>query len=134
MLSDATKYQTLQKEKEEEARHYRVSQENMLKQHEAAVTEQLSNHTTLVEIQKNQIEQLKTEIKTMQRDNEETMRQIIDDANKEIEDIESKNQKSLQQVNDMGLKSKADLQLTKNKLTDTELEIDKLTRQKQDKD
>jgi hypothetical protein len=34
----------------------------------------------------------------------------------------------------MGLKSKADLQLTKNKLTDTELEIDKLTRQKQDKE
>jgi hypothetical protein len=56
------------------------------------------------------------------------MRQIKEDAAKEIEDIESKNQKSLQQVNEMGLKSKADLQLTKNKLTDTELEIDKLTR------
>ena len=81
-----------------------------------------------MEIQKNQIEQLKGEIKNMQKDNEETMRQIKEDAAKEIEDIESKNQKSLQQVNEMGLKSKADLQLTKNKLTDTELEIDKLTR------
>ena len=60
------------------------------------MTEQLKNHTDFVEIQKNQIEQLKLEIKTMQRDNEETMRQILEDAQKEIEDIESKNQKSLQ--------------------------------------
>lgn len=81
----------------------------MLKQHESAVTEQLKNHTDFVEIQKNQIEQLNKEITNMQRDNEETMRQILEDAQKEIEDIESKNQKSLQQVNDMGLKSKADL-------------------------
>lgn len=39
MLEDATRYQELQKAKEEEARRYRQSQEAMLKQHESAVTE-----------------------------------------------------------------------------------------------
>lgn len=70
----------------------------------------------------------------MMRDNAETMKSILEDADTEIQEIESKNQKSLQQVNEMGLRSKADLQLTKNKLTDTDTEIDKLERQIQDKE
>ena len=70
----------------------------------------------------------------MERDNEETMKQINDDAEKEILDIKSKNEKSLKQVNDMELRSKAELQLTKNKLTDTDSEIREKERQIQDKE
>jgi len=70
----------------------------------------------------------------MQKDNAETMRQINDDAQKEIEAIEKKNQTSLTQVHDMGMRSKAELQSTKNRLTDTASEIDKLERQISDKE
>lgn len=66
-------------------------------------------------------------------DNEETMKQIKQDADQEREEIEKKNQNNLSQVSDMGLKSKAELQITRNKLTEVESEIEQLTRQIQDK-
>ena len=69
----------------------------------------------------------------MMEDNEETMKQIKQDADQEREEIEKKNQNNLSQVSDMGLKSKAELQITRNKLTEVESEIEQLTRQIQDK-
>ena len=77
--------------------------------------------------------QLKNEIEEMKRSNAETMRQIDQDANQEIEEIKSKNEANLKQVQDMGLKSKAELQLFRNKLLDVESDIDQLIRQRQDK-
>ena len=47
--------------------------------------------------------------------------------------IDKKNVNSLNQVKDMGLRSKADLQTTKNKLTETSGEIETLNRLIQDK-
>ena len=64
----------------------------------------------------------------MKRDNEEMMNQINDDAGQEICEIEKKNQTSLNQVTDMSLRSKADLQITKNKLTDVQSELKTLMR------
>ena len=69
----------------------------------------------------------------MQRDNQETMNQINQDAESEIREIEKKNQTSLNQVTDMSLRSKADLQITKNKLADVQSDIKLLTRWINDK-
>ena len=63
----------------------------------------------------------------------ETMDQIHKDAKDEEEQIKKKNSNSLTQVTDMGLRSKADLQTTKNKLTETSGEIETLNRLIQDK-
>ena len=133
MLEDASKYQELQSLKEEEARSYQRAQANLFEEHTSRVNEEQKNHNDFVEIQKNQIQQLKTEIKKMMDDNEETMKQIKQDADQEREEIEKKNQNNLSQVSDMGLKSKAELQITRNKLTEVEQEIEQLTRQIQDK-
>jgi hypothetical protein len=76
MLDDATRYQELQKQKEEEQRHYRQSLQTLKDQHESAANDQLKNHNDFVMIQRQQIEHLKAEIETMMKDNEETMRQI----------------------------------------------------------
>lgn len=80
MLEDASKYQELQSQKEEEARSYQRAQANLFEEHTARVNEEQKNHNDFVEIQKNQIQQLKNEIATMKRDNEETMNQIMEDA------------------------------------------------------
>ena len=80
MLEDASKYQELQSQKEEEARSYQRAQANLFEEHTARVIEEQKNHNDFVEIQKNQIQQLKNEIATMKRDNEETMNQIMEDA------------------------------------------------------
>lgn len=54
------------------------------------------------------------------------MDQITKDADKEKQQIEIKHESSLEQVRKMGLKSKAELQTTKNKLTETSSEIETL--------
>ena len=65
----------------------------------------------------------------MKRDNEETMSQIEQDAESEIKEILNKNQTALELVTDMSLRSKADLQITKNKLTDVQSDVKTLDRQ-----
>jgi len=67
---------------------------------------------------------MKREIKQIQKENEEILVQIKEDTNFEITDITKKNDNNKSQVNDMSLKSKAELQLTQNKLGDIENEIE----------
>ena len=64
----------------------------------------------------------------MQKDNQEMMDQIKQDAIDEIREVEKKNQTNLNQVTDMSLRSKADLQITKNKLHDVRNELKTLGR------
>mmetsp|Transcript_20483 Transcript_20483/g.19453 ORF Transcript_20483/g.19453 Transcript_20483/m.19453 type:complete len:107 (+) Transcript_20483:2499-2819(+) len=80
-----------------------------------------------------QTEQLQKEIERMQEDNKEIINQIQQDAEFEIKDIDDKNKQNQTQVQDMSLKSKAELQLTKNKLADLDSDIGKLGRDIQDK-
>lgn len=70
----------------------------------------------------------------MQEDNREIIKQINDDADYEIEEIKKKNVANQTQVQDMSLKSKAELQLTRNKHLDLESDIEKLKRDIQDKE
>lgn len=70
---------------------------------------------------------------TMKEKHAEIMNQIESDASQEVQDILSKNQNDIQKINDLSLKSKADLQLTKNKNNDLDAEIEQLDRDKSDK-
>lgn len=69
----------------------------------------------------------------MKKKHAEIMDQIANDADQEIQDIEKKNQQDITKITDLSLKSKADLQLTKNKNNDLDAEIEQLERDKQDK-
>ena len=55
------------------------------------------------------------------------------DGEEEINEMQMKNQTNLNQVTDMSLRCKADLQITKNKLTDVNAELRTLSRQINDK-
>ena len=65
----------------------------------------------------------------MQRDNNETMQQIEDDAKEEQKEILAKNNAAREQVEYMSFQSKAELQITKNKLTDVQSDVKTLNRQ-----
>jgi cilia- and flagella-associated protein 57 len=97
----------------------------------AAETE---THRKNIEIKKSQIDQKKREILQIIEENEEIIQQITQDTAFEIEDINNKNKNNKTQVGDMSLKSKAELQLTSNKLQDIDSDIDQYSRQIQDKD
>jgi len=76
---------------------------------------------------------MRKEIQNKKEDNEETITQIMNDAKFEKDDIMGKNTQNQKQVQEMSLRSKAELQLTNNKLTDLSNDIDQLKRQLQDK-
>jgi hypothetical protein len=69
----------------------------------------------------------------MEKDNEETMRQIDSDVDEEIEDIRKFGSENKALVEDMGRKSKADLQLFKGYVQEIGSEIEKLNRQIEEK-
>lgn len=81
-----------------------------------------------------QTEQLKKEIERQEEDNKEILEQIRQDAENEENDIGSKNEQNKKQVGEMSLRSKAELQLTQNKLHDLGQDTDQLLRQIQDKE
>lgn len=95
------------------------------------MTEKLEQFRKDMETAKNTTEQLKNDIRQISEDNEETLDQIRKDAQYEIDEINKKNMANQTQVQDMSLKSKAELQLTKNKHQDLESDIEKLGRDKQ---
>ena len=128
MLEDAARYQTLQDQQQQEARKFRDAQAAIYEDHTAQVNKKQREHKETIQKEQDQIDHLRQNIKTMQDDNKETMKQINDDAEEEIREIQQKNQNSLNQVTDMALRSKADLQITKNKLADVHSEIKTLSR------
>jgi len=69
----------------------------------------------------------------MKEDNAEIIKQIKDDAAFEKEDITSKNENNKTSVHEISLKSKAELQLFKNRVGDLEMENDKLERESKEK-
>jgi hypothetical protein len=102
-----------------------------VREHNKRVTEKLEQFRKDMETAKNTTEQLKNDIRQISEDNEETLDQIRKDAQYEIDEINKKNMANQTQVQDMSLKSKAELQLTKNKHQDLESDIEKLGRDKQ---
>lgn len=133
MLADAANFQKLQAEKEEQARDNENKINRIINEHNKKVANKLEEFRKNMETAKNTTEQLRKDIETIREDNKETLTQIRDDADFEIEEINKKNMQNQTQVQDMSLKSKAELQLTKNKHQDLESDIDKLKRDRQEK-
>jgi hypothetical protein len=133
MLQDAANYQKLQAEKEQQQLENENKINTMVRAHNKRVTEKLEQFRKDMETAKNTTEQLKNDIRQIREDNEETLDQIRKDAQYEIDEINKKNMANQTQVQDMSLKSKAELQLTKNKHQDLESDIEKLGRDKQEK-
>ncbi len=134
MLEDAAKFQELQAQKEEDARKFEETINDIINKHNRNVNQIMEQHRILMEGQIAQTEQLRREIERMDEDNKEIIKQINDDADYEIEEIKKKNVQNQTQVQDMSLKSKAELQLTRNKHLDLESDIEKLKRDIQDKE
>ena len=61
---------------------------------------------------------MQRQISEIERENTEIISQIQDDTRLEIADIEDKNESNKSQVNEMALKSKAELQITRNRIDD----------------
>jgi len=61
---------------------------------------------------------MRREIRQIELENEEILDQIRQDTDFEVTDITRKNDQNKTTVNDLSLKSKAELQLTTNKLQD----------------
>lgn len=76
---------------------------------------------------------MRREIRQIELENEEILEQIRQDTDFEVTDITRKNDQNKTTVNDLSLKSKAELQLTNNKLQDIQSDIEQLNRQIQDK-
>ena len=87
-----------------------------------------------MEAEEAQIKNLQNEIKLMQDKHQEILRQIAEYAQTEKYQIQQENSKDIQRITDFCLKSKADLQLNKNKNKDLANEIEQLKRDIQDKE
>jgi ribosome recycling factor len=87
----------------------------IIAQHNKSVSTKLEQFRKDMETARNTTEQLRNDIRQIRQDNEETLAQIEADAKFEIDEINKKNMLNQTQVQDMSLKSKAELQLTKNK-------------------
>ncbi len=71
---------------------------------------------------------MRREIRQIELENEEILDQIRQDTDFEVTDITRKNDQNKTTVNDLSLKSKAELQLTNNKLQDIQSDIEQLNR------
>ncbi len=126
MLKTAGQYKELQEQKEEDTRIFQETQAGIYEQHSTQVNEEQRIHNEHCESEMRLIQFSQDEIARMKLDTQETMNQINEDSKRETDDVTVIFEGNMIQVTEMGLKSKAELQLTKNKLTDVESEIEKL--------
>ena len=134
MLEDSTKYQELVKLKEKKAKEGNEAIEALMGEHKATIDEIKNIHIKEVEAEETKIATLQNEIKVMREKHEEILNQIRQDAEAEKEQIQVKNSADIQQIQDYCRKSKADLQLHKNRNKDLGNEIEQLKRDILDKE
>lgn len=96
-------------QKEEERLMYQNSLDQTKKEHLDRIQQEQEAHRKEIEVKNTAIDQMKREIQTIAKENEEILKQIFEDTEFEITDIKKKNDSNKQQVNDMSLKSKAEL-------------------------
>jgi predicted nucleic acid-binding Zn-ribbon protein len=92
----------------------------MKQDHLNKIQAEQEGHRKEIEVKNTQIDQMRREIKQIERENGEILQQIRDDTEFEKGDITKKNDQNKTTVNDISLKSKADVQLNNNKLQDIE--------------
>jgi hypothetical protein len=96
------------------------------------MAKETEDHRKKIEVVNSSIDQKKREIRQIIEENVEIIAQINTDTKFELEDIQSKNEKNLLQVQEMKLKSKAEIDLTKNKHDDINKDIGTMEREQAD--
>ena len=129
MLKDATNFQNLQKNKEDERTTFEEIIADTIETHNSNVNQLMDKHKLAMDAATATTEQLKQEINTMKLDFAEVIRQIQDDAEEEEQNIMKKNAENMAQVESMKLNSNAEQQMTTTKLQDLEMTIDQLGRE-----
>jgi hypothetical protein len=134
-LSDeATKFNELAVQKEEQYRKYKEDREKLLSDHNFDIQEKEQEFK--IELQQNQkrINDDKDAIERKIQTHEEIAKQIADDTSKEIETIRVKNKEDTAKITDIGFKAKGDLQVTIKKLNENHQKVDDLKRERRDKE
>jgi cilia- and flagella-associated protein 57 len=134
MLEDSTRHQELVKQKENKSREGEEAIQNLIEMEKQSIESIKQQHKKQMESEHNQIDSLEKEIEVMQEKHQEILKQIAEDAENEKKQISTKNQSDIQRITDFCLKSKADLQLNKNKNKDLTNEIEQLKRDISDKE
>ena len=109
MLEDAARYQSLQEQQQQEAKKFQDAQLAILEEHTEQVNKKQSSHQGDIRKEDEQIAHLQENIRTMQRDNEETMRQIREDADGEVALIQKKFEDNEEKVTSMTTTSKGEV-------------------------
>lgn len=114
----------MQIQKEEKAKQFKEQIKELMETQQSAISEMKADQERSKNDIQTSIRKLEGDIDNMKKKHEQIMLQIEQDANEEKEQIEKKNEADISKIHDLSLKSKADLQLTKNKNHDMESAID----------
>jgi hypothetical protein len=87
MLEDASKFQSLQAQKDQYKKNFHEEMDMQRRKHEQKVQAMEREHATKMDLKRYEVNQCNAEIDKIQMDNEERIRQIKLDAVYEIEDI-----------------------------------------------
>mmetsp|Transcript_23102 Transcript_23102/g.26485 ORF Transcript_23102/g.26485 Transcript_23102/m.26485 type:complete len:703 (-) Transcript_23102:9-2117(-) len=134
MLEDSTSYQELVKKKENKLKENNEAIQALVQMQKEAIDELKMVHKKEMETEESQIKKQQEEMALMKSKHEEILNQIREDAQAEKEQIQVKNNADIQKIQDYCLKSKADLQLNKNRNKDLGTEMEQLKRDIQDKE
>ena len=118
MLKDAKEFSRLQAQKEREYQNFLAAIEKIKQDHKNEILFEGEQHKKEMDYKQTQIDEQEKDYQELIKRNAMTIDQILKDRDAEIEAIQSKNTSNKQQVHDMALKSKAELQLIKNKMKD----------------
>ena len=103
--------------------------EKIKQDHKNEILFEEEQHKKEMEYKQTQIDEQEKDYQELINRNRMTIEQIEEDRDNELTEIQKKNEDNKSQVHDMALKSKAELQLIKNKMKDIEDEKKALERQ-----
>lgn len=129
MLDDAKEFSRLQAQKEREHQNFLTAIEKIKQDHKNEILFEEEQHKKEMEYKQTQIDEQEKDYRELMSRNDMTIQQIEEDRDKELKEIFDKNEDNKSQVHDMALKSKAELQLIKNKMKDIYDEMEGLKRQ-----
>ena len=129
MLDDAKDFSKLQAQKEREHQNFLTAIEKIKQDHKNEILFEEEQHKKEMEYKQTQIDEQEKDYQELINRNRMTIEQIEEDRDNELTEIQKKNEDNKSQVHDMALKSKAELQLIKNKMKD--IEDDKKTLERQ---
>ena len=129
MLDDAKDFSKLQAQKEREHQNFLTAIEKIKQDHKNEILFEEEQHKKEMEYKQTQIDEQEKDYQELINRNRMTIEQIEEDRDNELTEIQKKNEDNKSQVHDMALKSKAELQLIKNKMKDIEDDKKALERQ-----